>query len=432
MRILKSPSVVFLILSTCILLLVSSNLKWPRDYWKGILCSDARGYYAWLPAIFIYHDLQFDFQKTIENPQTDPRHQSVYRVRVEDSYSNKYFIGTSLAELPFFLIAHIITKMTGGISDGYSFFYQLFINLAGIFYAFVGLIYLRNLLVRLHFSESVISWTIISTLFASNLFYYSIIEPGMSHVYSFAFACAFLYNIHSWLYNVSKKHLFAAAFCMGMLVLIRPINGLILFTIPILGNSFSIFFTRIKAIIISGQFLIPVLITTIIVAIQPLFWKLQTGYFFIDSYPGEDFHFMQPHFLQFLFSYKKGAFLYTPMLLVGLLGYFFTPKPKRPQIIFGLFWGFIVILILSSWWNWWYGGSFSARVLVEYLPFFAIGLALLLQQKQPIFHFMSRTIVLLCIMLCQFQIYQYRYYIIHWENMNSEKYWEVFLQLDMK
>ena len=66
------------------------------------------------------------------------------------------------------------------------------------------------------------------------------------------------------------------------------------------------------------------------------------------------------------------------------------------------------------------------------VPFFAIGLALLLKKKRPVIHFMSRTIVVLCIMLCQFQTYQYRYYIIHWENMNSEKYWEVFLQLDMK
>lgn len=422
------PSRLILMVSNCILLLVSSNLNWAKDYWKGILRSDARGYYAWLPALFIHHDLQFDFQETVENPQTDPRHRAVYRVPVDNTYSNKYFIGTASAELPFFLIAHSITLLTRGTADGYSFFYQLFINLAGIFYALAGLIFLRRLLLNMHFSEAVVSWTIVALLFASNLFYYSIIEPGMSHIYSFAFASAFLYAIHAWLHFAQKKHLLLAAFCLGMMVLIRPVNGLLLFTIPLLGTSLSDVFARIKTAFFQGQLLFPVMLFSAIVAIQPLIWYVQTGHLVIDSYPGEDFHFLEPHVFAFLFSYKKGAFLYTPILMIALLGYGFVPKLKRPQLYYGIGWGALLIYVLSSWWNWWYGGSFSSRVLVEFLPFFAIGLALLLQQKQSAIKVLSRSLVVICLVLCQIQVYQYRYYLIHWENMTQERYWEVFLK----
>ncbi len=427
-----SSSQWILLLSTCILMLVSSNINWPKDYWKGILRSDARGYYAWLPAIFIHHDLQFNFQESIENPQTDPRHRAVYRVEIGHTHSNKYFVGTALAELPFFFMAHFITKISGGIEDGYSFYYQLFINLAGIFYTLAGLIFLRRLLLNMHFSEAQISWTLLATLFATNLLYYSILEPGMSHSYSFAFTCGFLNSMHSWLRNAMMKHLLFAAICMGMIILIRPVNGFLIFAIPLLGTSLSDVFVRIKSALYSGHAFLPILLATAILSIQPILWKIQTGKFFLDSYPGEEFHFLKPHFIEFLVSYKKGAFLYTPILFVGLMGYYFTPKQNRPQLVYGLAWGFLLIYLLSSWWNWWYGGSFSSRVLVEYLPFFAIGLALLLQQNARAIRFASRTLVVMCILICQIQIYQYRYYQIHWEEMTAERYWNVFLRPDLK
>ena len=348
-----APSHLILLASTCVLLLVSSNLNWPKEYWKGILRSDARGYYAWLPALFIHHDLQFEFQESIENPQTDPRHRAVYRVPVGDTYSNKYFIGTAAAELPFFLMAHLITVLSDGNADGYSFYYQFFINLAGVFYALAGLFFLRRLLLRMHFSESVIAWTLVALLFATNLFYYSIIEPGMSHIYSFAFCSAFLYFVHDWLHSSKARALILAAFCLGMMMLIRPVNGIVLLAIPLFGVSFSDVFTRIKAALLQGKFVFPVMVFSAIVAIQPLMWFFQTGHFFIDSYPGEVFHFDQPHIFDFLFSYKKGAFLYTPILLIALLGYVFSPKAKRSQLYYGISWGIGLLYLLSSWWNWW-------------------------------------------------------------------------------
>ena len=51
----------WLVLIAFTLLIITSNINWGGEKWKGTLESDAKGYYAYNPAIFIYHDLSFNF-----------------------------------------------------------------------------------------------------------------------------------------------------------------------------------------------------------------------------------------------------------------------------------------------------------------------------------------------------------------------------------
>ena len=54
-------------LITVIILFCSSNIKLNNDSWKSVLMndSDGKGYYAYLPAVFIYHDLHFRFFENV-------------------------------------------------------------------------------------------------------------------------------------------------------------------------------------------------------------------------------------------------------------------------------------------------------------------------------------------------------------------------------
>ena len=62
----NSPSLTLLFV-LLITLFFSSNIQWGKDKQHlGILEADARGYYAWLPAGFVYHDLNFAFTSKIE------------------------------------------------------------------------------------------------------------------------------------------------------------------------------------------------------------------------------------------------------------------------------------------------------------------------------------------------------------------------------
>ena len=173
------------------------------------------------------------------------------------------------------------------------------------------------------------------------------------------------------------------------------------------------------------------LITTIIF-IQPLIYKIQTGEFFIYTYEGEGFNFFKPAIFEILFSYKKGLFLYTPLLLISLFGLrsmYSRGKFEFYSLI--LFLGFLTY-VLSSWWSWWYGGSFSSRVYMDYLSLFAILLGLAIQSiSVNLVRKAYIGLVMALVIVCQIQTFQYRYYYIHWSEMTKEKYWDVFLRVDL-
>jgi len=69
--------------------------------------------------------------------------------------------------------------------------------------------------------------------------------------------------------------------------------------------------------------------------------------------------------------------------------------------------------------------------MIEFYAFFAIMLA------KSIHEIKSRTtkkmflgLIVILLLVCQIQTYQYRRMQIHWSDMNKEKYWEVFMRID--
>ena len=166
-----------------------------------------------------------------------------------------------------------------------------------------------------------------------------------------------------------------------------------------------------------------------VLAIQPILYKMQTGSFWLYSYGDEHLDFLRPQIMSVLFSYKKGLFVYTPLLFVSLVGFYFLLK--RNSYRFFCLLGFLTVItyVISSWEVWWYGGSFSQRPFIDYYAFFGILLALPLEyMKKGKLIFLFLLVVLT--LVCQIQTYQYRYYYIHWENMTKQKYWDVFLRVD--
>ncbi len=415
------------------LIAVSANLNWSKDFWKGILESDARGYYAYLPAIFIYNDLGFSFYETIERDKYNNTHFLFeYRQHIHGKRINKYYVGTAIAYSPFFIAAHVISYITENDRDGYSFFYPIFVNIAAIFYLLAGLFYIKKTLRFYNVENLHISVVLFAGVFGTNLFYYTVVEPGMSHVYSFAFISAWIYFAISFFKNKTWNHIYLLAFISAMIYLIRPVNILILLSLPFLSGSVnhlkeSLYWLLERPI----KFFLAVLIFLSFISIQYFIYKISIGEFFVYSYKDEHFYFFNPQIVNFLFSYKKGLFLYTPFYLFSLLGLFYFWK-KSKFLLYGiLFFLSIVVYVLSSWWNWYYGGSFSSRVMVDYLPFFIIltGLTYIYLLKR-VYRLLFTSLLFVIIILCQIQTYQYRYNQIHWEEMNREKYWDVFLRID--
>lgn len=415
-----------------ILVMVSSNLNWGKN-WDSILEADAKGYYAYLPAVFIYHDLNFGFFDKIEKEKyyNENRYYD-YRSFQNGKFIDKYYAGTALAQLPFFLVAHAICQFSADEPDGYTKAYPILISIATFCYLLLGLIFLNRFLKLYLINEKVRAFSLFATVFGTNLFYYTIGEPGLSHVYSFLFVTAFLFYGKTFFLEKSTRIIPGLAVLLAMIILIRPINGLIVFAIPFLAGNINTLKERLPDLYKNPLHLtISLLLFLIIVSIQPIIYKLSTGSFFIYSYADEGFNFLSPHFFDFLFSYKKGMFLYSPLLMLSLTGGYYMWKKNKQETIALLLFFILLVYVFSSWWNWWYGGSFSTRVFVEFLALFTLLLSITIKEiinKKLKGLFVS--LVFFCIVLCQIQTYQYRYYQIHWENMNKDKYWEVFMRID--
>lgn len=432
MQLIRRNIVIIFCLLIC--LAVDNNLYWNQNNYKFIIKTDGKGYYAYLPATFIYHDLNFGFfEQTEQKTYYDKNLFTDYRVFLADGkIINKYYCGTALVQMPFFLVAHLASKSAKAVADGYSHFYSFSISIAALFYLFIGLWFINKLLELFQISNFNRAISLIAILFGTNLFYYSVSEPAMSHVYSFSFISAFLYYVKRFFQAPQKKHIVILFIVLGIVTLIRPVNFLIILIIPFLAGDIASLKVGLKnlknnypAIIIGFLFFFG------IIFIQLLIYKISTGKFFLYSYGEEAMNLLNPHFWDMLFSYKKGLFLYTPILFCSLTGFYFLYRRNKFEFFTLLFFLTILNYILSSWWNWWYGGSFSQRVYVEYLPLFALLLAITLQnisnKKIKVFYI---SILFALVLICQIQTYQYRYLIIHWDEMTKEKYWNSFLRIE--
>jgi len=253
----------------------------------------------------------------------------------------------------------------------------------------------------------------------------------MSHLYSFSIITIFLWAVRNYFVQHTSKYLWISLLFLAVIILIRPFNVLIILLVPFLADNYLQFKNGFRNIFITHykQLLLGVLFFVLIISIQCVIWYFQTGNFFIYSYKNQGFNFNEPHFLQVLLSYRKGLFIYSPILLFALPGLFVLFKRSKYQFLFLLFFLIIITYTISTWWNWWYGMSYGHRAFIDYYSIFALLIGLFYDHlKNKIPKFIVLTILLFFVFLNQLQSYQYRKYILHWDLMTKEKYWSVFLK----
>jgi len=403
------------------------------ENWKLIVSSDGLGYYAYLPALLIDHDVTY--QKVNEREKKIlgyKRYEAPYLVKSGERAVNKYFAGEALLLLPFFLLATFFSWIWGIEITGYSFFFQLFTGLGALFYLFLGLYYVKKILHHLRI-QPVLSAIILATiLLGTNLFYYSLWQPSMSHVYSFFAINGFLWFVCRTLQTPRLRFVILAGLFLGGTVLIRPTNGSIILLIPFLFNTREEFGMlagflvkkKIAVLLFMGAF-------TLVVCIQLILWHIQTGRWFLWSYEDEGFIFLNPRVSNVLFGFRKGLFIYTPLILFSLLGCLRLAFRNLTRFFSMCLFLAFSTYIIASWWNWYYGDSFGARAFIDYYGIYALLLAILLSHKETktgtalvillVFPFVALNLI---------QTWQYTHHIIHPYSMNKAKYQFVFLKTD--
>lgn len=417
------------------LLIILSGLVYTNLYYKfwkqpgRIIAHDVILYYQYLPATVIYKDLSLKF--TSENP--DFYKDKIWKIHTESGNGvSKMTMGLAVLYSPFFLAAHAFAGMLGYPADGYSDPYRFMLILSSLVYAAFGFIFLIKLLNK-YFARSTVALTILAVGLGTNLYFYTTIEPTMSHSYSFFLFAAFLFLVDAWIQKQSWVNTVFLGIVGGLIILVRPSNGII-FILLLLWKieTWQGIIDRIKLFL--RLYLKTGAIAFLVILLflpQVIYWKILTGEFFFYSYRDEKFFFNDPAFLHGMFSYRKGWLVYTPMMIFSILGmivlYFKHKRLFWPVLIFT----FLNLYIIFSWWCWWYGGGFGQRALIESYAVLAVPFAAFtdyILNRKLVLKIIFLTLVTGFIALNIFQTRQYYKGVIHWDAMSKYTYWDSFFR----
>ena len=342
-------------------------------------------------------------------------------------------MGNAICWLPFFGIGHAWASLSDQYPNhGYSRPYYLMIFVAAIFYLALGLIYLRKFLLR-YFSDIAGAITLIITVLATNLLFYTTIEPGMSHVLSFTLITVFIYHSFNWLKNPKVSTSIYLGLILGLITLIRPSNGIIaLFTILLFLFEKESFQEKLQWIGRNFFKIILIAVMAFMVLLpQLIYWKTFTGDWLYYSYGTEGFYFDNPHIIDGLFSYRKGWLVYTPVMVFALLGLFVLPRYFKHVTWAIIIFSLVNFYIIFSWWTWWYGGSYGSRPMIDTYGIYAIPLAAITQhvfRKSICKRVLLGLIFMFFVYHNNFQIKQYISSLLHYDSMTKKAYWGIFLK----
>lgn len=436
-------SKVFVIFTFVSMLFVYSNKSdhyfgWTNSQTKlsQPVLSDGTGYYAYLPQWFIYGTHNFEFMGYIKSKYPD----SKFIINELDRYPNnrlrnKYYTGTALSNIPFFLLGHAHASLTNEPMDGYSRPYLIWLNIGSIVYFLLGCLGFYLFMRRFQIDRFWVLLGLMGMAFATNLSYYVNVSVPFAHVFSFATINWVLYYSKKWADSNNRSSFYWMCFLLGFSFVIRPTNVLVIIFIPFLFSSFRIFIGRLitwlkyrKKSLVLGF-----LLFSGFVIFQLFMTHDQSGEWVLNTYSNERFdNWSHPEIWNVLFSWRKGLFIYAPILMLLLPGLIVLYRKDAYLMIgFSIFF-LISTYVFASWWCWWYGGGLGMRVYIDFMAILFVPIVFLLQSSRLIFKIIF--IGFMVVSSWMYQVYEFQMVnsILHYDNMNYEQFKYVFMKKDLR
>jgi len=299
---------------------------------------------------------------------------------------NKYSVGFPLTVLPFYLLTHIFVLIlnflgAGLDATGYSVIYQLSFSLGALVYGYAGLVISCKLAKR-YFSDRISFLSVLAIFSSSNIIYYFMREPFMSHLSSFFSVALFLY-----MWSIvrdgegGKGACFTLGAAAGLMIIIRQ-QDVTFLAVPLVDALIGYARERKAPWFLSAGKLVAALAGFLpLIAVQLFVWKAVFGSFLVYSYSGESFIYAaSPKILEVLFSSKHGLISWNPIILAALAGLvlFMKARPRAGWLLLAAF--LMQLYVNASWHMWWFGNSFGHRAFISSTPIFVIGLSALMDK----------------------------------------------------
>jgi len=395
---------------------------------------DAKAYYAYLPAIFIYQDAEYKFVDDYEKKYYAKDHRKNFLNTTENGRKvNKTFPGVAILYLPFFLIAHFLASIAGAEADGYSLIYQYLFDFGYWVYILLSAIYYLKVFRLLKFKDKHIYFSLFVLIVGTNVLFYSMVDQSVTHLFNFAMINAFIYHLLKFKSDAKVKHIYYSVVLLLLIGITRPTNILVVLLLPIFISDKMFYISYFKEIFTFKRILGFVGITLLIGSIPFILWQWQTGSWIVYGYGDEGFDFSNPELSNFLFSYKKGWFTYTPIALLTLiLGLFYMVKQSVFKSINVIVFYAISVYIFSSWWCWYYGAGMGQRVMVDHFILLGYLLLLFFDSAPILIKKIGGVIYLVLVVVNCIQTYQITVGIYPMGSPTKTIYWDNFLSLNKK
>lgn len=408
---------------------------WKKDY--QIFAWDMLEYYTYLPSAFIYHDITIQYGN-------DPESKNLVKGGLKlvplpnGNNALRMSSGMAIMNLPWFWVGHLIALNSDYPANGFTAPYKFAIEMGALVYILIGLLFMRKTL-RLFFNKKVTAAVLLGIGLGTNFYFYSVFEPAMSHAYGFVLFSIMFWYLIQWHQHPNRKNTILLGAIFGFVVLIRPSNMVAILMIG-LWNVYSWESAGTKIMFFIKQYkmvLLMMLAFFIMWTPQFIYWKYVVGQWIFFSYPGESFYFLNPHIIDSLFSFRKGWFIYTPIMALSILGIIWLRRYHLKQMSVAITVYLVFnIWILSSWWCWWWGGSLGNRAMIESYAFLAFPLGAFVQyaytHKKKLVKVSLLSLFLLFGVYGIFQNQKYYHHSIHYDSMNKNVFFYNFWNLKPK
>jgi hypothetical protein len=387
----------FFISTLTISLFWYGSMFWKNDFNLRYMYSDEEGYYMYLPAVFIYGSFEnIPVRCTFEYKAYPGTNKILTR----------FTYGVALLEAPFWLLAHLSRYVRGlPLNDPFAVEYSKAILWAASFYTSLGLYFLFFFLQRFFKNPFVVSLTVFIIFLGTNLPFSTIRQAGISHHYTFCLVSMLFYYL-PMLYEKrtpSVKTVILIGFLSSLIVLIRPTNILIILIALLFDvQSLSQLKERGKWFLSNSKIIAVGLAAAVAVWIpQITYWHYLSGDWIFYSYTDAKFlYFSSPYLWQIFFWPCNGFLIYSPVMVLALIGLGVTAWHNKLQGRWIIFSFAILSYLCASWSCWWFGGTYGYRSFIDFYPLLALGLAFVLENIFLRSHFTFKIATSIFLIIC--------------------------------
>jgi hypothetical protein len=426
--------------SQIVLILLVVLITWRMLYWgiPFVMDWDAFGQYSYLPMLFDLQQFKFTDISHFEWIQHEYlQTETLYQfTQLENgNWITRYTMGLSILWLPFYAVGELWANVGNYPTDGFSYPYKVCIAFGTWFYLIAALEAFRRLL-RHFFTENLSAIVLLLVVLGTNVFFTFFATPAISHNFIFLFLSLLVIQTIRFHKQPTALNGLLLGIILGFITAIRVPNILFVL-IPILWGSTNLneLWNQLKRMVTFERK--PILMALagffLVFGWQLLYWRYNSGQWLMNSYAnthGEGLDLFSPYFFEFLFSYRKGWFIYTPIMIFAIWGLFkFWKSEHAGGLAFSV--SFVLFFwVVSSWTTWWYADSYSQRAMIDFYPLLGIGLGYFIEQlKQKRQRVILYSAMGLLTAFNLFQTYQISHGILHTSRMTGSYYWSTFGQI---